>query len=593
VRSIALLLIGLSALCPLAAQGTPAGADKIHWVAWSNDDFATAKREHKFVLLDLQAVWCHWCHVMDKETYDDPKVIALVNARYIAVKVDQDSRPDLANRYENYGWPATVVFNADGGEIVKRQGYIPPVPMASMLQAIIDDPTPGPSVSNAAPTSGTGDVFSLPAGEQKLQAQFEAGYDHKLGGWGFSHKFLDWDSVEYAMTEGLGGDAEATKMARQTLDAQLKLIDPVWGGVDQYSIDDWDHPHFEKLMQMQAEDMRIYAQAYEQYHDPAYLQAARHIDGYVRQFLTGPDDAVYTSQDADVHPGQAPEPYFKLDDAGRRRIGLPRVDQHIYARENGWFIQALCGLFSATGEPAYRDEAKSEAGWIVTHRSVPGGGFKHGEEAAPLYLGDTLTMGRAFLDLYSVTGEAKWLAQSGLALSFIRSHFAAPRGGPGFVTSNATTAGFQPIPEYDENVALARFANLLFHYTNNAADRETAETALRYPATPDLADSRHAFVGGLLLAELEFNSDPLHIVIVGERGNPAATQLLGAALAFPSSYKQIEQVEPGTPGAKPYPDLSKPAAYVCFRASCSSPVFDAPQLSALLAHQYLKHEPAK
>jgi len=102
--------------------------------------------ENKFVLMDLEAVWCHWCHVMDETTYRDPAVIRLINQKYIAVKVDQDSRPDIANRYEDYGWPATVVFNASGGEIVKRRGYIEPPAMASMLQAIIDDPTPGPSV---------------------------------------------------------------------------------------------------------------------------------------------------------------------------------------------------------------------------------------------------------------------------------------------------------------------------------------------------------------------------------------------------------------------------------------------------------------
>jgi len=76
---------------------------------WSDQVFSDAKRTHRFVLLDLEAVWCHWCHVMDANTYSDPKVIKLLQSRYIVVKVDQDSRPDLSNRYEDYGWPATVV----------------------------------------------------------------------------------------------------------------------------------------------------------------------------------------------------------------------------------------------------------------------------------------------------------------------------------------------------------------------------------------------------------------------------------------------------------------------------------------------------
>ena len=78
---------------------------------------------------------------MDEITYRDPKVIELIRSHYVAVLVDEDSRPDLSNRYEDYGWPATIVLGANRGEIVKRRGYIPPRPMASMLQAIIDDPT--------------------------------------------------------------------------------------------------------------------------------------------------------------------------------------------------------------------------------------------------------------------------------------------------------------------------------------------------------------------------------------------------------------------------------------------------------------------
>ncbi len=107
-------------------QTSQPSAQAIVWHPWSNEIFAQATREHKFVLLDLEAVWCHWCHAMDQETYSDRAVQRLMSKSYIAVKVDQDSRPDLSNRYEDYGWPATVILKADGSEIVKRQGYLPP-----------------------------------------------------------------------------------------------------------------------------------------------------------------------------------------------------------------------------------------------------------------------------------------------------------------------------------------------------------------------------------------------------------------------------------------------------------------------------------
>jgi len=141
-----LRLLTLLAFALLPLNGAFGEQNGIDWQPWSDSAFAQARREGRFVLLNLGAVWCHWCHVMDEITYQDPKVIELIRSHYVPVRVDADSRPYLANQYEDYGWPATIVFGADKGEIVKRRGYLPPRQMASMLQAIINDPTPGPSV---------------------------------------------------------------------------------------------------------------------------------------------------------------------------------------------------------------------------------------------------------------------------------------------------------------------------------------------------------------------------------------------------------------------------------------------------------------
>src|SRR4030095_9070933 len=108
------------------ALGRAESPSPLTWQSWSDGLFEKARRENKFILLDLEAVWCHWCHVMEETTYRDSKVLSLLQSRYLPVKVDQDSRPDLANRYLNYGWPATVIFDPDGTEIVKRRGYIEP-----------------------------------------------------------------------------------------------------------------------------------------------------------------------------------------------------------------------------------------------------------------------------------------------------------------------------------------------------------------------------------------------------------------------------------------------------------------------------------
>jgi hypothetical protein len=578
MRNLYLCIFGL--LASGAYVGQPPA---IQWQTWSPAVFEQAKREHRFVLLDLEAVWCHWCHVMDSNTYANPQVRELLQSNYIAVRVDQDSRPDLASRYEDYGWPATIVFNADKGEIVKRQGYLPPNEMIAMLKAIIADPSPGPSVRPAMKIIFDNKLGLSAALRANLEHKLTEGYDRRMAGWGDDQKFLNWDNVEYCMARAGKDGSQYEKMARDTLAAQVQLIDPVWGGVYQYSTDgDWKHPHFEKIMQFQAGDLRIYALAYARWHDLEYLKDARAIDHYLATFLTSPEGAFYTSQDADVVDGIHDVAYFKLKDGARRRQGIPRIDKHIYSRENGWAIEALAMFYSATGEPDQLARAVRAAEWIEENRSLPEGGFRHDtQDATGPYLGDTLAMGRAFLTLYSATGDRHWLDQAEAAVQFIIRNFAAQ---PGFATSAKDASSlFTPVPQYGENVAMARLANLLWHYTGRKEYRTAAESALRWVAAPAVAGRRFSDVGGVLLADLELNTEPAHLTIVGGKENSAAQALWKVALTYPSAYRRLEWYDPAQ-GPLPntdvsYPSLPRPAAFFCANGICSSPYFNPSALS--------------
>jgi uncharacterized protein YyaL (SSP411 family) len=562
-------------------QSTP---PPIVWHPWSDAIFAQAAREHKFVLLDLEAVWCHWCHVMDDQTYSNPAVRRLMNERYLAVKVDQDARPDISNRYEDYGWPATVIFNAKGGEIVKRQGYLPPIQMASILQAVIDDPSPGPSVEPEKSITYAVTPFLPPALLAQVKKEYEKQYDVAGKGWAFGHKYLDADSVEYASTLARQGNKLQQQRVQETLQAATKLLDPVWGGAYQYSTGgDWDEPHFEKLTFIQAQNLRIYAQAYGQFHVPEYLAAAQNVHRYVRNFLTSPEGAFYVSQDADLIDGQHSADYFKLDDAKRRALGIPRIDKHLYARENGWMINALCSLYAVTADPSTLQEAERSARWVIAHRALANGGFSHGDhDAAGPYLGDTLAMGQAFLSLYEVTGDRDWLHRAEAARRFIAANFASPTGA-GFITSKTSSApDYKPHPERDENSQLARFANLLSYYTGDKGDRATATQAMRYLATPEVATAWLS--APILLAEAQFTQPPLHITVVGAKKDPAAKALFLAALSAGPVYKRVEWWDPSEgplPNADvPYPKLSHAAAFLCTATTCSSPISNPKILEA-------------
>jgi uncharacterized protein YyaL (SSP411 family) len=587
------LLFSVSALA--APEAAPTG---VPWQGWSDAAFERARSEKRLVLLDLVAVWCHWCHVMEETTYRDPEVMRQLREHFVALRVDQDARPDLSNRYEDYGWPATVIFDANGRELVKFAGYIPPLRMRTLLEAVVADPTPGPSVSAEAPPSVANGTALSPEQRRDLAAILTQRYDRDLGGWGFSKKYLDWDSVEYALARAREGGADAERMktmARETLTLSRKLIDPVWGGLYQYSDSgDWDHPHFERLLQFQAEGIRLYAAAYAQWGDPEDLQAARDILRYVEAFLKSPEGAFFVSQDADLVAGEHAAEYYALDDAARRRRGIPRVDTHLYARETAWMVQALVSFYAVTGEEERLAEAVSAARWIVAQRALPGGGFRHDaagsassaapSDAAGPYLGDSVAAGRAFLALWAVTGDRAWLARSRDAAAYVARTFAVD-GSPGLASAVAQSRFAPPRPQRDENVAVARWANLLFRYTGDDAHRRLADRAMAFCVRPEVAE--RFSTAAVLLADAERSAEPPHLTVVGAREDAGSRSLLAAAVSEPGPYKRVELMD-ARDGALPnldveFPRLERPAAFVCADGRCSLPAFTPEELRKRLA----------
>ena len=473
-----LMLAGLALAGTLSSAGVP-------WEPWSDQAFTRARAEKRLVLLDVGAEWCHWCHVMDDTTYREPAVLRLLRERYVPVRVDADAQPDLANRYEDYGWPATVVLDADGRELVKFRGYIAPERMRSMLEGVLADPTPGPSVASDDPDVPDTAPASVSATlRDELVALHASRYDEEHGGWGFVHKYLDGDAVEYSL--GAGADADA-KRARETLDkAARHLIDPVWGGLYQYSDGGvWENPHFEKIASFQADGLRAYSLAYARWRDPAHLRAAQDILRYLRAFLRTPEGAFRPSQDADVVPGRHSADYFKLDDAGRRAQGVPRVDPNLYTRENAWIIRGLLAYHAATGDDSARADAVVAARFIVEQRALPGGGYRH-DEADPggPYLGDSAAAGLAFVDLFHATGDQEWLRRAQSAAGFIDRTFRVP-GLAGYVTARPAHAYDRPRPQRDENVTVARLGAALAKASGDGLD--LSRHALRYLASPEVA----------------------------------------------------------------------------------------------------------
>jgi uncharacterized protein len=301
----------------------------VQWHEWSEDAFASARRENKPMLLDIGAVWCHWCHVMDRESYDDPEVAAIVNEHFIAVKVDRDERPDIDSRYQaavsavsgQGGWPLTAFLTPDGKPFYGGT-YFPPSDgygRPSFKRVLL-------SIANAYKEKN-GDVMEQAKLVESTIAQAEsfAGrsgrvsasiittiqesafkmFDAQHGGFGQSPKFphpsaLDLLIGRYARTQ----DANLRNVIVTTLEhmANGGVYDQLAGGFHRYSVDErWVVPHFEKMCYDNSELLKNYVHAYQATGSEFMANVARDIIRWMDEWLSDRQrGGFYASQDADI-----------------------------------------------------------------------------------------------------------------------------------------------------------------------------------------------------------------------------------------------------------------------------------------------------
>lgn len=555
---------------------------RINWQAWSSAAFEQAAAENKLVLLELEAVWCHWCHVMDAETYSRQDVADAIHANYVPIRVDHDARPDLANRYREWGWPATIILKADGTELVKRAGYIAPQPFLNLLAAVVADPTPEAAAALQKEPVASASSLSK-AVRAELQARHIRSSDFERGGLLIPQKFIEPGALEYALATAANPDADdasraqATTIATRTLDGAAKLIDPVWGGAYQYSTGgDWDTPHYEKLMFTQARYLRTYSLAGVLFGQPKYQQVAADIVRYLQRFMRSPSGAFYTSQDADLIPGQKSAAYFALNDKNRRKQGIPRIDNNVYARENGLIAEALLRWHQYSGNPLGLTLARQAVTQVIRTHRQPNGAFRHAADDPKLYLEDQVAMADALLALYENTAERHWLSEAIRSADVITQTFRHPVAG----WVDATRIGpLKPIPGIDQNIATGRFFNRLYHYSGQDRWREAAKVAMRFLSAESVALSRLEETG-LLLFDQELNRPPLHYAIVAAKTDALAAEQFASALKDPVAYKRVEWWDrsegPLLHDDVPYPNFPMTAAYVCSDKRCSAPAFDMP-----------------
>jgi hypothetical protein len=326
----------------------------IRWHEWGEEAFAAAKRLNKPILLDIGAVWCHWCHVMDRESYDDPEIAQIVNERFVAIKVDRDERPDIDARYQvavqalsgQGGWPLTAFLTPDGKPYFGGT-YFPPDEhygrpsfrrvLMSISEAFHEknaDVTEqaklveGAIAHSESFAAKSGDV-SPRVVDEIVQAAVKM-FDAEHGGFGSAPKFPHPSALDllidryragggagYSASEDqghgaalrTGGDARRPiDQIREVFTATLKkmarggVYDQLAGGFHRYSVDErWVVPHFEKMSYDNSELLKNYVHAYQATGSEFFAEVARDIIRWMDEWLSDrKHGGFYASQDADI-----------------------------------------------------------------------------------------------------------------------------------------------------------------------------------------------------------------------------------------------------------------------------------------------------
>jgi uncharacterized protein YyaL (SSP411 family) len=301
----------------------------VHWQEWGEAAFALAEQADKPVLLDVGAVWCHWCHVMDRESYEDPGLAETINQHFVAIKVDRDERPDVDARYQaavqaisgQGGWPLTAILTPEGrpffaGTYFPREDrYGRPgfervlLTLANAWKTRRDEVLE--SATSVIAAIEHGETFSArgeglsPAIVDKLVASAVGQFDARYGGFGSQPKFPHPSAVDLLIDVAARTGNEAAKDAAVvTLRRMARggVYDQLAGGFHRYSVDErWVVPHFEKMLYDNAGLLGNYAHAFQTFAEAEFAAVARDIVRWMDEWLSDRErGGFYASQDADI-----------------------------------------------------------------------------------------------------------------------------------------------------------------------------------------------------------------------------------------------------------------------------------------------------
>jgi uncharacterized protein YyaL (SSP411 family) len=595
----------------------------VDWRPWGDEAFSEARKDAKPLLVSIGYSACHWCHVMERESFDDEATAAVMNELFVNVKVDREERPDVDGVYMDAvvaltgqgGWPLTVFLTPDG-EPFYGGTYFPPEPRHGMpafrqvLHAVSDAYRERPE-DVAAQARALVDALrrsaeTEPSGEpltESLLAEAERGLvsqlDPRWGGFGRAPKFPPASVLEFLLRRG------SLDAVRLTLDGMAAggMYDLVGGGFHRYSVDpQWLVPHFEKMLYDNALLVPPYLHAWLLTGEERYRAVAEQTLDYMVRELRLESGGFASSQDADTdgvegltytwtaEEGAPPEllqPFEhgrsilrgELDDETRARLleirdrrPQPALDDKVIAAWNGLALAALA-------EGARRLErsdllaAASDLGELLSADPL-WRTLRDGRAKFPAYLEDYANVAHGLYELHVATGDLRWLRESRrLALAALEL-FGDPERGGFFLTPADGEQLVARQKAFDDNPTPAGSSMLAFVLLRLAriwGDDELERQAVgALRLVRDLLPRAPAAFGWALCALDLHLSPPRELAIVGDPQSDVARAALrgfdpNAVVAFgPADNVPLLEGKTLVDG--------KPAVYVCERFACQTPV---------------------
>ena len=607
----------------------------VEWYPWGEEALARAREEDKPILLSVGYAACHWCHVMAHESFEDEATAALMNERFVNVKVDREERPDVDGIYMDAvvamtghgGWPLTV-FLTPGGEPFLGGTYFPPEPrhglpsFRDVLMAVSQLYRERPEevtrrtdvLLDSLRASAASKASSEPLTESLLlQAvrRLSELHDPEWGGFGRAPKFPPASALELLLRRG------ELEPATRTLDAMAAggMYDLVGGGFHRYSVDErWLVPHFEKMLYDNALLVSAYLHAWLVTRTELYREVVEETVEYLLRDLRLDSGAFASSQDADTEgvegltyswaPGEgAPEELFEpfedgrfvlrgeLDAETRARLleirsqrAQPGLDDKAIASWNGLALAALAEAGRRLGRDDWLSAARELGAFLLGPLSDGRGrlyrSIRDGRTSGAGFLDDYANVAHGLYELHVATGELRWLEESRRVALLAVELFADEERGGFFLASaegEQLVARKKDLFDHPVPSGNSMLAYVLLRLGRIYGDDELERRAVGVLRLlgESLGRGPTEFAWSLNALDL-YLSTPREIAVVG----PADSEVARAALEGydPNAVVAFGPAE-GVPllEGKDYVD-GKPAVYVCERFACRAPVTEASEL---------------